>query len=308
MKQDLNNSVPNFEHKTVFLDEAIELLGPLPHKVFLDVTLGGGGHTKKLLEFDPSIKVIALDWDKRAIENAEQILKPIFGDRLELVFANFVSIARVLKNLGLEFVDGILADFGTSQDQIFNKDGFAFSVDSPLDMRMSNSHKHTTAQTILERATEEELELIFSRYGGEKFARPIAKRIVATREKNPILTTFELAKLVESVILPKTSRKITLSCHPATKVFQALRIAVNSELENIEHFLKYAPLALKPGGKLVCISFHSLEDRLVKNFFKDFCLQNPSSKIVTKKAIIPTEEQCRSNPSTRSAKMRCLEK
>ncbi len=306
----MHNQKPDqaFQHKTVFLEEGVELLNPGANKVFIDVTLGGGGHTRRLLESDPSIKVVALDWDKRAIENAEQNLKPLFGDRLELVFANFASIHRVLKNLNIEAVDGILADFGTSQDQIFTKDGFAFSVDSPLDMRMSNSHKHVTAQMILARATEQELEIIFSRYGGEKFARPIAKRIVATRAKNPLKTTFELAQLVHDVIVPRSSRKVSFSVHPATKVFQALRIAVNGELENIEHFLKIAPQLLKGGGRLVCISFHSLEDRLVKNYFKDFCLQSLTAKIITKKAIIPSEELSLLNPSCRSAKMRCLEK
>jgi 16S rRNA (cytosine1402-N4)-methyltransferase len=160
----------------------------------------------------------------------------------------------------------------------------------------------------LAKASAEELSAIFSRYSGERYAKLIAKRIVESRELTPLTSTFELAKLVERAVLSRTSRKIVLKTHPATKVFQALRIAVNSELENIEHFLKQAYQVLKPGARLVCISFHSLEDRLVKNFFKDFCLQNPTSKIVTNKAIVPSEQQILANPSCRSAKLRAFEK
>lgn len=299
-----------FTHKTVFLDQAAQFLNPTAGqgKVFVDATLGGGGHTKAILESDPTCKVIGIDWDRKAVENAEINLKPIFGDRLELVFSNFTGIKLVLKNLKITMVDGILADFGTSQEQILSKDGFSFSKDTPLDMRMSNSHKHITAEKILNEASQEELELIFSRFGQERFSRVIARRIVEQREKTPLKTTAQLAELVLKVVAAKTSSKVTWKIHPATKVFQALRIAVNAELDNINQFLRQAYQVLKPGGIFVCISFHSLEDVLVKNFFKDRVFENQSSKMLTNKAIFPTEEQIHENPSCRSAKMRIFQK
>lgn len=300
-----------FKHKTVFLEEAVDFLQPNQNsepKTFVDGTLGGAGHTRRLLESNPKCRVIAIDWDKRAIENAEQNLKPEFGDRLELVFSSFTALSQILKKLKIEQVDGILADFGTSQDQIFYKEGFSFSNDTPLDMRMSTSHKHITAKTIVNQASEKELETIFSRYGQERFSRSIAKRIVATRGKAPITTTLQLAELVQKVVCFKTKSKIHFKTHPATRVFQALRIAVNAELDNIEHFLRQAHSALKPGGRLACISFHSLEDRIVKEFFKNFALQDQNLKILTNKALAPTDEQIAQNPSCRSAKLRAIQK
>lgn len=307
-QEDKNLDNPEFKHKTVLLEEAVQLLKPEGKKILVDATLGGGGHTQLILESGKNCKVIATDWDKRAIENAEQKLKPKFGDRLELVFSSFTALGQILKKLKIESVDGILADFGTSQDQIFNKEGFSFSSNTPLDMRMSTSHKHTTAKTIVNQASQQELETIFSRYGQERFSRTIARRIVEQRKKAPLTNTLELAELVRAVYCFKTKNKIHFKTHPATRVFQALRIAVNAELENIEHFLRQAWAALKPGGRLVCISFHSLEDRIVKDFFRNFLLSNPDSKLVLNKALPPTEEQIKENPSCRSAKLRAIEK
>lgn len=300
-----------FSHKTVFLDQAVQFLNPKDgraSKIFVDATLGGGGHTRAILESDPTCKVIAIDWDRKAVENAEINLKPVFGDRLELAFSNFTGIKLILKKLGISVVDGILADFGTSQEQIISKDGFSFSKDTPLDMRMSNSHKHITAEAIVNQASQEELELIFSRFGQERFSRPIARKIVEQREKNPLKTTAQLAELVLKIVAAKSNPKTKWKIHPATKVFQALRIAVNGELDNIDQFLRQAYQALKPGGIFVCISFHSLEDVLVKNFFKDRVFENQDSKILTNKAVSPTEDQIAANPSCRSAKMRVFQK
>ncbi len=304
------NQNPEFQHKTVFLKEAVEFFSHSSgqNKVFVDATLGGGGHTKALLEADPTCKVIAIDWDRKAIENAHFNLKPIFGDRIEIVFSNFTGIAQILKNLKIGQVDGILADFGTSQNQITSNDGFSFSIETSLDMRMSNSHKHVTAETILNQASAQELEHIFSRFGQERFSRIIARKIVEFREKTPITTTKELADLVLKIVASKSNPKTRWKIHPATKVFQALRIAVNGELDNIDHFLRQAYQVLKPGGIFACISFHSLEDVMVKNFFRDRIFENQTSKLLAKKAIFPSEEQIHENPSCRSAKMRVLQK
>jgi 16S rRNA (cytosine1402-N4)-methyltransferase len=218
-----------------------------------------------------------------------------------LIWGNFADIVRKLKNEGIEKVDGILADFGTSQFQLLERAGFSFAVDSPLDMRMSPAHQKLTAAELVNKATPEKLIEIFSQLGQEPQARKIVRAIVEERSKKLIKTTRQLASIVERV-LGKGGKRI----HPATRIFQALRIFVNDELNNIISFLKGSIKVLSPEGRLVCISFHSLEDRLVKQFFKD-----QSSKgvvtIITPKVVIPSAEEIQKNPSSRSAKLRAAE-
>lgn len=287
-------------HIPVLLCETIEALDIKPNGTYIDVTFGGGGHSSAILEKFPKVKVIGFDWDQHAIENAEP-LKEHFGERLQLVWGSFAHLYKLIKKHKIPKVDGILADFGTSQFQINERDGFSIQNDTPLDMRMSTSHFKTTAANIINYATEEELCEIFWDYGQERFAKQIVRRIIEDRRKKKIKTTGELAALIAKVVPRK--EKI----HPATRVFQALRIFVNRELANITSFLPAAFAALKPGGRLACISFHSLEDRLVKQFFREQ-IDTLKAVEVSKKAITASEEEVSENRSSRSAKLRVIEK
>lgn len=286
-------------HKSVLTKEVLEGLDLKPNGIYVDVTFGGGGHTRAILQAEPTCKVIALDWDKVAIETNAPALEEEFGDRLKVVWGNFARLHFIIKKeLKGALVDGILADFGTSQFQIHHKEGFSFAQDSPLDMRMSPAHQRVTAEHILNTFSEKDLATIFFEFGEEPKSRRIARAIVEQRKEKPFKTTRQLAELIEKII-PKTR------IHPATKVFQALRIYVNRELKNIEIFLKAAINALKPGGRLACISFHSLEDRIVKTIFRE---NGDKLKIVTKKPIVASLEEVEENPSARSAKLRIAEK
>jgi len=216
---------------------------------------------------------------------------------------NFALLSRLLKKEGISSVDGICADFGTSQFQIHHKEGFSFQSSSPLDMRMSLAHQRLTAAQIINRASEKDLADIFFSLGGERYSRQIAHAIVQRRKEALLKTTADLAGLIEKVV-PKHAQR-TQKIHPATRVFQALRIYVNKELENIKSFLSAGLRVLSSGGRIVCISFHSLEDRLVKNFFKD---HQDELTIITKKPVTASEEELMANPSSRSAKLRAAEK
>ncbi len=288
-------------HKPVLVNEVLTYLSPRPHKVYVDATFGGGGHTRAILEAEPTCRVIAFDWDVKAIELNGPPLQEQFGDRLILQWGNFAHIIPLLKKLKIARVDGILADFGTSQFQITQRAGFSFSADTPLDMRMSPGHYKTTAAEVVNKAPEQELADIFYTLGEEHQSRKIARAIVAYRkEYGPLKTTGQLAELIQKVI-PPYSRKI----HPATKVFQALRIFVNDELNNIKSLLTQAPDILEDSGRLVCISFHSLEDRIVKQFFK---AHSDVFAILTKHIVIASSEELSRNPSARSAKLRAAER
>jgi 16S rRNA (cytosine1402-N4)-methyltransferase len=288
-------------HKPVLIREVVEYLAPQPQGTYVDATFGGGGHTRALLEAEPLCKVIAFDWDKHALEINGPALEEEFGDRLTLISGNFAHITPLLKKRGIERITGILADFGTSQFQITERSGFSFSVDTPLDMRMSPGHYKTTAWDIVNKATESELATIFYTYGEEERARKIARAIVLHRkEQGPIGTTGQLAHVIQTVV-PPYSRKI----HPATKVFQALRIFVNDELNNIKSLLTQAGALLEDQGRLVCISFHSLEDRIVKHFLKE---HSDVFAILTKKVVTASAEELEENPSSRSAKLRAAER
>lgn len=305
--QQSNNTImsthPTPSHKSVLTEEVLEYLNLRPGKIYLDVTFGAGGHTRAILEREPSCRVIAMDWDTQALDDFGVPLQAEFGDRLQLIWGNFSLLYKLLKKSGVKSVDGILADFGTSQVQITQRHGFSVYRDTPLDMRMSPSHQRITAAHILATATEEELRQIFWQYGGEGYAKKIAYFIVTERKTKPIETTVQLAKLVERALPEKRHHRV----HAATKVFQALRIFVNKELDNISAFLASAVTSLNPEGRLVCISFHSLEDRIVKQFFKDRALLG-QLEIITPKVVTASEEELEANPSARSACLRAAER
>jgi 16S rRNA (cytosine1402-N4)-methyltransferase len=302
----MENSIPKFLHKSVLVNEVLQYLSPQPGKTYVDVTLGCAGHTSAILDMQPTCKVIGLDWDKNSIEQNAPALQEKYGDRINILWGNFAHLYKLLKNEGIKNVDGILADFGTSQLQIREREGLSFLTDTPLDMRMSKSHYHTTAAEILNTCTENEISKILFEYGEESYGRKIARAIVMYRKKEPFKTTGQLVDLIESII-PRYTDKGKRRTHPATKTFQALRIAVNNELENIKSLLHATIPFLAPKGKLVCISFHSLEDRIVKEFFKEkeALLE---LKILTPKAITACDAELSINPSARSAKLRAAEK
>ncbi len=293
------------KHKTVLINEVLEYLVYKPGNIYLDVTLGGGGHTRAILQADPTCKVIGIDWDFNELERQTEQLKAEFGDRFTGIWGNFAGLYRLIKKHKIPKVDGILADFGTSQMQIHHKAGFSFLQDTPLDMRMSSAHNLLTAADIINQYSEKDLTTLFFTYGEEPHARAIARAIAAARVTKKITSTKELAEIVERVVLRTMTKDKRLHHHPATRVFQALRIEVNKELENIKLFLPIALSQLNVRGRLVCISFHSLEDRIVKNFFQD---HRPELKILTTKPITADDAELSTNPSSRSAKLRAAEK
>lgn len=291
------------DHKSVMTKQVIEYLYPRNNGIYVDATFGVGGHTRAILEAASDCQVIAFDWDDKALEQYGEPLRDEFGDRLTLVWGNFAHLYKLLRKQGHREVDGILADFGTSQVQITDRDGFSIYRDTPLDMRMSRSHGKLTAQEILAQSSQEELQEIFWQYGQESHGRAIARAIVKERKLKPLKTTKQLAELIERVIPFTKGRKI----HPATKVFQALRIYINRELDNITAFLHGAYSLLKPDGRIVCISFHSLEDRLVKQFFRE--KEDKSvMRVLTPKIVVPDDEEIQQNPSSRSARLRAAAK
>ncbi|MBA3953898.1 16S rRNA (cytosine(1402)-N(4))-methyltransferase RsmH [Candidatus Dependentiae bacterium] len=288
-------------HKTVLINEVLQYLNPQPNKVYIDATFGGGGHTRAILDAEPNCKVIAIDWDKNAIEINAPALEAEYGDRFTILFGGFGNLTQVLKKAKIGKVDGILADFGTSQYQIAELPGFSFNVDTPLDMRMSPGFYKTTAAHIINHGQEEEIAQILFEYGEEYSSRKIARTIVAYRkEQGPIRTTKQLAEVITSII-PRFSRPV----HPATKTFQALRIFVNDELSHIKSLLSHSAELLHDHGRIVCISFHSLEDRIVKQFFRD---HKDTYTILTPKVVTATQEELDLNASARSAKLRAAEK
>ena len=289
-------------HPPVLLKESIHYLNAEKGGVFVDATLGGGGHTEAILRANPENRVIAIDRDEEAIERALKRLEP-YGDRIAVYHANFSQIDKVLEAEGVSEVNGVLFDLGVSHFHLRGERGFTVWQEQPLDMRMDRNQKLTAREVVNELPERKLAEIIF-KYGEERFARKIAREIVRRRKTKPIETTTELAKIVEEVIPKKlwAGRKK----HPAIKTFQAIRIYVNKEFEEIETAIPKAAHLLKSGGRLVVITFHSLEDRLVKNLFKK--LEPEGFKIVTKKPVEPTEEEISQNPAARSAKLRVLEK
>ena len=304
-------------HTPVLLKEVVIQLRPHCGGLYVDGTVGGGGHAGEILRVcGPEGRVIGLDWDEEAVAQTRERLKE-FGARVELVRANFAELERLLMNVGITTVDGVLFDLGVSSRQFDEPTrGFSFQHDAPLDMRM-NQQAGTSARDILRSASVEELIRILAEYGEERRARAIARAIVRERERAEITTTTQLVHVVERVLGPKRGPK-----HPATRAFQALRIAVNDELGNLRQGLAAALRVLKSGSRVAVISFHSLEDRIVKQFFveqsagcicpKDFpkcvCGRQRLLRVITRKPITPTEEEVRANPRARSAKLRVAEK
>lgn len=282
----------DFLHLPVLAKEVVEGLSIQPNGHYLDATVGGGGHTRLILDAAADVQVTALDQDEQAIAATQHRLSE-YGDRLHLHHTNFADY-----NPGDLRFDGILADLGVSSVQFdWAERGFSFRQEAALDMRM-NRQQAITAADIINTWDEAQLAHIFYTYGEERLSRKLARRIV---ERRPFHTTTELAEAIAYAVPPKYRYG---RIHPATRVFQALRIAVNRELEVLEQFLKHSPGWLKPGGRIAIISFHSLEDRLVKHTLKE----SPDLKIITKKPIQPTEEEIQENGRSRSAKLRVAEK
>jgi 16S rRNA (cytosine1402-N4)-methyltransferase len=284
-------------HCSVLPEEVLSYLAPRSGGVYVDGTLGLGGHTEAILRHSaPDGRVIAFEWDEAAIASSRIRLQP-FADRLTIVRRNFAEIAEGLAELGVEQVDGVLIDIGLSSLQLeWGGRGFSFQRDEPLDMRMDIRRK-VTAASLLASCTEKELADIFFYYGDEKQARPIAREIVRSRFPEKILTSGQLAAVVARAI-PRRFHPEKI--HVATKVFQALRIAVNSELENLARILDDVAPLLRSGARLCVISFHSLEDRLVKRKLRE----QDEMEILTSKPIMPTPAEIAANPRSRSARLR----
>ena len=306
-------------HQSVLLAEAVELLAPEYGGVLVDATLGLGGHTEAILNASPNAKVIGIDQDTEAIAYAKKRLEK-FGARFEVYHANFSEIADVLREAKVEKVSGVLADLGVSSLQLDSETrGFSFRYDAPLDMRMNAESDETTVAELLADISEFELARIIYEYGEERFSRRIARRIIERRERGELpQTTKELAEIVARVVPKSKKDKI----HPATRTFQALRIAVNRELEILEGFFKTAVENLSENGRLAVISFHSLEDSIVKHTFQKLagkcdcppnfpicvCGAEKKVEILTKKPIVPGEIEIEDNPRARSAKLRVCRK
>ncbi len=298
----MQNKEPFF-HKSVLVQEVIHYLDPVDNGVYIDATFGSGGHTRALLESNPTCRVYGLDWDNTSLDKYAPLIQEEFGDRFIPIWGNFAHLYKLIKKYSIKPINGILADFGTSQMQIFERPGFSFRRDTPLDMRMSAAHQKITAADVVNESTVYQLIKIFKEFGEERSASRIARAIDEYRAHRPIKTTSQLAQLIEKVV-PRQHNK---AIHPATRVFQALRIYVNKELENITAFLNTAVRSLALDGRLVCISFHSLEDRLVKQLFRSEKLAG-NVELLTPKAIEPSEDEIRQNPSSRSSKLRALKK
>ena len=290
------------EHFPVLLKESVDFLTENGGGIYVDATVGLGGHAYEILKRNPKAYLIGIDRDPFALERAGDRLKEFEG-RFSLYQADYSDIDEVLKAEGVEAVDGILMDLGVSMLQLKTPErGFSFKEEAPLDMRM-NPEQKLTAYEVVNRYSERELARIIKEYGEERFAHRIARVIVQYRRKKPIETTLELAKIVESAVPKGFYKKI----HPATKTFQALRIEVNRELESLKNALIKVPKLLKPGGRVAVISFHSLEDRIVKHTFRHFEREG-TLKVLTKKPLTPSEEEIKINPPSRSAKMRVAER
>ena len=311
-------------HKSVLLKETVENMNLNAGDIVVDATLGGGGHSREILKKigEPGT-LIAIDQDETAIKNFRKSFSDSSLDSqlkvIHLVQDNFSNLVKILGDAEVFSVAGILADLGISSDQLENKKkGMSFQVDAELDMRMDEKQR-LTAKTIINEWSQEQIEDILKNYGEEKFARNISKKIIEERKKKEIISTLELARIIKKAIPVRFQpRKI----NPATKSFQALRIAVNDELGHLEKFIPDAIASLQGEGRLAIITFNSLEDRIVKNIFrqnargcicpKDFpicsCGNVGKVKIITKKPIIPNAEEIRNNPRARSAKLRVCEK
>ena len=308
----------DFYHVSVLLDECIDGLNIKPDGIYVDGTLGGAGHSSQIAKRLTTGRLIGIDRDPVALKAASERLAP-YMDRVTLVHSNFCEIASVLKELNIEGVDGILLDLGVSSPQLDDgARGFSYMADAPLDMRMNNEDA-LTAHTVVNTWPREELKRILYDYGEERYAPQIANAICRRREERPIDTTLELVDVIRSAMPPAALRE---KQHPAKRSFQAIRIAVNDELGSVEKVMRDAIPCLNQGGRLAIITFHSLEDRIVKNgmvsaskgctcppnFPVCVCGNKPKVKLISKKPIVSGEEELERNPRARSAKLRVCEK
>ncbi len=307
-----------FRHLSVLPDEVISFLEPEDGKTYLDGTVGGGGHSGLILEKAPGAILIGIDRDQAALAAAKARLSAN-SELVRLVHGNFSDAGSILNSIGIRKLDGFILDLGVSSHQLDTRErGFSFQQDAPLDMRMDTSSGETAADLLNELA-EADLEKIIGEYGEERWAKRIASFIVKERADSPITTTFRLVDIIKGAV-PKA--KWDERIHPATRTFQALRIAVNSELESLELGMRNALDLLKPGGRGVIISFHSLEDRIVKHIFREYaegctcprqfpvcvCGKQPRVKILTNRPTTATQAELDRNQRSRSAKLRAIEK
>ena len=305
------------KHISVLLNEAISSLNLNENSVIVDATLGYGGHSSNILERINRGYLFAFDQDSEAIRHSTDRLKKI-GANFTIIKSNFVHMKEELNNRGVEEVDGVLFDLGVSSPQLDDAErGFSYHNDAKLDMRMDRSQK-LSAYDVVNTYSKEELSRIFYKYGEDKFGSNIAKKIVEYRKTKPIETTLELVEIIKTAV----PMKFRIDKHPARQIFQAIRIEVNHELDVIEPALEQALSMLKVGGRVCVITFHSLEDRLVKNYFKEKCevddrvkgMPNipesylPDFRLVSNKAIVPSEEELKVNPRARSSKLRVIER
>jgi 16S rRNA (cytosine1402-N4)-methyltransferase len=308
-------------HLPVLVEEVMSMLAPAPGSLQIDATVGGGGHTERILEAtNPDGRLLGLDADGAAIARVDGRLRPRYGDRLVLRRANFRELRSVAPEAGFGAVDGLLFDLGLSSFQLGDAGrGFGIRTGGPLDMRFDTS-RGVPAAELLASLNQAELTALFKRYGEEPQAARIARAVVAARTTAPVATAEELAALVERVAPgnPRVRRRI----HPATRVFQALRIAVNAELDALEDALAASIDLLRPGGRLVVLSYHSLEDRIVKRFLAAerrgcvcppevpvcVCGRNPRLRLVTRPSLTPTDAEIAANPRARSARLRAAER
>lgn len=307
-----------FQHTTVLLKETVDGLDIKPDGIYVDCTLGGAGHSEYLLSQLKDGRLYAFDQDETAIKHAKEKLSR-YSSQVTFIQNNFKNIEEELHSRGIEQVDGILYDLGVSSPQLDTPErGFSYNYDAPLDMRM-NQDAQISAYDVVNDWSFQDLWRIFTRYGEEKFSKQIARKIEAAREIKPIETTFELVELIKDGIPAPARRK---GGHPAKRIFQAIRIAVNDELGVFEDSLKQAISLLKPGGRISVITFHSLEDRICKSVFKQHSDLpelphglpiipeefKPLLKLVVRKPILPSEEELENNNRSRSAKLRIAEK
>ena len=307
-----------YTHRPVLLDECIEGLQIRPEGIYLDGTLGRAGHSREIARRLTRGRLICVDRDQAALDAAQERLGP-WMDKVTLVHSNFDQVQDILDNLGISGVDGMLFDLGVSSPQLDDSSrGFSYMSDAPLDMRMDRG-EGLTAADVVNTWSQEELRRIFFQYGEERYAPLIAAAIVRQRADKPIATTLELVDVIKGAM---PARALKEKQHPAKRTFQAIRIAVNDELASVERMLKGAVPRLNRGGRLAVITFHSLEDRIVKTELAEFargcicppdfpvcvCGRTPEVKLVNKKPIVPSQQEIEENPRARSAKLRLAEK
>lgn len=318
MEEKKNEATIEFSHRSVLLNECIEALAIRPDGIYVDGTAGGGGHSSEIVKRLETGSLIAIDQDETAVAVVTQRLSP-YGERVRVVRSNFSEISRVCEELGIEAIDGLLLDLGVSSYQLDTPErGFSYQADAPLDMRM-DKRKSLSAYEVVNTYSQEALKKILFEYGEERFAPAIASAIVRKRAEKPIETTAELSNIIKYAMPPAAREG---GHHPAKRSFQAIRIEVNAELDVIEPALRSAVSLLRPGGRIAVITFHSLEDRIVKQTFSDLvggctcpknfpicvCGRKPTVKLISKKPILPSREELDENPRSRSAKLRVAEK